>query len=179
MRDRQTTTGVGDGARPTVEAGTSVGPAMTALLLGVAHVRRHYAGPSGGGAAVEPMVAFNILRELDVLLAHAIEEAARVASLPPPRRRSSTRAKLRLLPSYAADKAEDAAHAAVDAVRRGLMPGQRAASSCLVRPDAEAFSGDLAAGAAVNARIASRLGDLARRSPASLSPPRSARPDRS
>lgn len=146
-----------DPASPTVALHAPVGPAMAALLLGVAHVRRHHGQPE----PMEPMVALNILRELDVLLAHAIEEATVVAGLPRPSRRSSTRSKLRKLPTYAVDAREDAAHAAVDLVRHRLMRQQRAASSRAAHRSIDVA--DLAASAALNATIASKLGGLDRR----------------
>ena len=152
-----------DPATPTIALTRSPGPAMAALLLGVAHVRRHHVGPSGADAAMEPMVALNILRELDVLLSHAIEEAAEVAGLPRPNRRSSSRRKLRMLPTYATDIHEDAAHAAIDSIRRDLMRQRRTASS-LARPGSVdiAPSDDLANSASLNAGIAFKLGRLDR-----------------
>ena len=75
-------------------------PALDALLRGATFVRERYPDSAKADATVGAMVVFNILRELDVLLGLAINEASYLWGLPLPFTKAPNAARLRVLQSH-------------------------------------------------------------------------------
>lgn len=96
---------VAAGERPlSADAGVEADSALAALIAGTTLVQRQYVVT---GRDLPFMVTLNVLRELDVLLVHAINEAARSLRSPLPRANASAEARLAMLLAATACPARD------------------------------------------------------------------------